>query len=667
MASFGPYLPVRRLGAGAFGEVWEVRHQESGGSYALKVLTQLHDPEDRLRFAREAEALGRLDHPNVVRVHAAALEGERPYLVQEFVAGGDLAERLRQGPLAIEEAIRITADVAAGLSAAHAAGILHRDLKPANVLLDGEGRPRLVDFGLARLADASRLTETHAILGTPVYMSPEQARGEQLDERSDVYALGALLFALLTGKAPFTSGGGLLAALAAVVQEVPPLPGELRPGVPAWLDALCARALSKDREARPSSAEELERCLRSESLPEVRPGLTPLVILLGGVLLAALAVAAALRLEETGPSPSRGSSPSGVLPAGTPAPSTPRLTPAASERWPGTNAELVHSKGSVGAWFHGEDLVSLDVDGKAVQWSFVDRKWRGRDLFQLAVPPPRSPLPLGLWPSDSGWTAAVRYQAPQLWTPDQVPVSLPFSATCLAQVGDRIYFSSHKERLLLQEWTPGGGTRRLAEFAPFAKDSRLKITRDYIEGLTVVREDPLQLAVWSQRLLFLWEEDQGPPRIVQDRSGLEGARGLNRNFAIAPGSRRFALGTRGTQIYLGDLESDADWKLLPVPRSYQGPAFFSTIALTFAGEHSLYAVNELRGGSAEVLRWDLRPQEPVLTHRKVGEGRIPISLSRHPAGLLAIGLQGGRIWLLGRDRLAPFTGQVETDQGRKRR
>ncbi len=660
MASFGPYLQVRRLGAGAFGEVWEVRHQESGGSYALKVLTQLHDPEDRLRFAREAEALGRIVHPNVVRVHAAVLEGERPYLVQEFVAGGDLAERLRQGPLSIEEAIRITADVAAGLSAAHAAGILHRDLKPANVLLDSEGRPRLVDFGLARLADASRLTETHAILGTPVYMSPEQARGEQLDERSDVYALGALLFALLTGKAPFTSGGGLLAALAAVVAEVPPLPSQLRPGVPAWLDALCARALSKDRGARPLSAEEFERCLRSERLPEVRRGLAPFVILLG-----TLALASALGPEEVGPSSSRSSTPSGVLPAGTPVSSAPRPAPAGSERWPGTNAQLVHSKGSVGAWFCGDDLVSLDADGKAVQWSFVDEEWRGKDLFQLEVPPPRSPLPLGLWPSGSGWTAAVRYQAPQLWTPDQEPVSLPFSATCLTHVGDRIYFSSHQERFLLQEWRPGTGTRRLADFAPFATENA-KATRDYVEGLAVVGEEPLEIAVWSQKRLFLWDA-RGGPQLVQDRSGLEGARGLNRTFVIAPGSRRFALGARGTQIYVGDLEREADWKLLPVPRSYEGPAFFSTIALTFAGEDSLYAVGELRGGGTQVLRWDLRPQDPVLTHRQVDEDRTPISLSRHPAGLLAIGLQGGRIWLLGRDRLAPFTGQVETDQGRKRR
>lgn len=656
MTPFGPYVPVRRLGVGAFGEVWEVRHQESGASYALKTLAPIHDPEDRVRFAREAEALGRLDHPNVVRVHAAVLDARRPYLVQEFVPGGDLAARLERGPLSIEEVIRIAIGVSAGLSAAHVAGILHRDIKPANVLLDHEGRPKLGDFGLARLGGASRLTETHAVLGTPVYMSPEQARGEPLDERSDIYALGALLFALLTRRAPFKGGGSLLAALAAVSDELPPLASELRAETPAWLDGLCSRALSKNRNERPATAEEFERCLRTESGPTSRrplPGLRLLLIsLFVGVL--GLGFGFAFSTPEAGsPTPSRVP----ISKVSEPRPS--RSVPARSEGWSGINEHLRHSRANVGAWFHEESLVSLDVDGRASMWSRKGRSWERKELFDLKQGESSSTGALGLWLRGDVWVAAVRYEPPVVWSSEREPLVPDFEAFCLDRAGDRIFLSSNEERFLLQEWTPGRGTQTLADLEPLTRrDSARKESREFLEGVAVVRQDPPRLMVWSQTRLFLWDEAQGP-RLFKDRSGNPERRGLNRTFVIAPGGRRFALGTRGTQIYVGDLESEAEWTQLPVPLSYQGPAFFSSVGLTFAGEDRLYAVSELRGGGVEVLMWDLSNQEPVLTHQATDEGEVPISLSRHTAGLLAIGLRGGRIWLLGGDRLGPFTGRVE--------
>ncbi|HBP20941.1 MAG TPA: serine/threonine protein kinase, partial [Planctomycetes bacterium] len=186
----GPYEVLSELGRGGMGVVYRARDPRLDREVALKLLLPLADPEERLRFQREAEAAGALRHPALLKVHEAGFERGRPYLVTAL-AQGSLADELRRGPLAPRRAAELVAQLAHGLELAHAQGILHRDIKPANVLLDEEGRPLLADFGLARRLQDETLTATGGVLGTPAYMAPEQARGERTDARSDVYGLGA--------------------------------------------------------------------------------------------------------------------------------------------------------------------------------------------------------------------------------------------------------------------------------------------------------------------------------------------------------------------------------------------------------------------------------------------------------------------------------------------
>jgi Protein kinase domain/Anaphase-promoting complex subunit 4 WD40 domain len=246
----GPYRIVRELARGGMGAVYEAVHETTGARYAVKTLLPdaLGDPDERIRFAREARALAEVDHPHIVRVHTAELEGRTPYLVQDLLPGGSLKDRLREGPLPPAEAARIAIKLAGALAAVHAKGVLHRDLKPDNVLLDDRGEPRLTDFGLAKRlqGESQRLTQTGALVGTPAFMAPEQASGEPMDERTDVYGLGATLYALLCGQPPF-SGHTLINILEAVLRRPPP---PLPDTVPAPLQAVVARALAKEPEQR---------------------------------------------------------------------------------------------------------------------------------------------------------------------------------------------------------------------------------------------------------------------------------------------------------------------------------------------------------------------------------------------------------------------------------
>ena len=265
----GPYRVVRRLGQGGMGVVDEVVHVGSGARYALKRLTPgaARQPELRQRFAREAQALAGLDHPHLVRIHAAELDGPEPYLVQPLLPGGSLAERLRRGPLPLAEARRIFLELVSGLAHAHARGVLHRDLKPENVLFAPEGQAVLTDFGLARGAGDVALTESGALLGTLAWMPPEQARdARSADSRADVYGLGALLYALLTGRPPLEAQGlSPVAQMARLQTARPTAVHELRPDAPRDLIAVCERALEKDPARRWASAVALQEHLASAS------------------------------------------------------------------------------------------------------------------------------------------------------------------------------------------------------------------------------------------------------------------------------------------------------------------------------------------------------------------------------------------------------------------
>ncbi|MCA8925388.1 MAG: protein kinase, partial [Planctomycetes bacterium] len=247
------------LGSGGSGQVWRALHLPTGGERAIKTLTHGASPEEVARFAREVGALAQLDgHPHVVRVHTAGVAGGRPYLVLDL-ARGDLSARLKAGPLPAEEVRRVALQLGAGLAHVHAHGLLHRDLKPQNVLFAEDGRALLTDFGLVRGPSRSSLTETGAILGTPSYMAPEQVRGEPLDERTDVYGLGAVLYHALSGCPPFS--GSTIAVLHAILEGPPPL----APGLDRDLAAVCERAMASTPEDRYASAAEFVRALRRES------------------------------------------------------------------------------------------------------------------------------------------------------------------------------------------------------------------------------------------------------------------------------------------------------------------------------------------------------------------------------------------------------------------
>lgn len=258
----GPYRLGHVIGQGGVGAVYEATHERTGRSYAVKVLLET-DPQAVKRFRREAETLAALGHANVVAVHDFDVSDGIAFIAMDRLQGEDLAARLARGGMAPAEIARLFLEISAALQAAHSAGILHRDLKPSNVWIADDGvreRAVLLDFGLARPLDptASRMTATGVTMGTPLYMSPEQARGEAVDARSDVYSLAALLYEMVVGVPPF-DGPTLTAILSKVLTE-PPAPIVREDVDPRWRREI-PRAMAKDASARPQSVAALVETL----------------------------------------------------------------------------------------------------------------------------------------------------------------------------------------------------------------------------------------------------------------------------------------------------------------------------------------------------------------------------------------------------------------------
>lgn len=293
----GLYRLSRELSRGGMGAVYEATHSTTGARYAIKVILGNRggsNPTLTARFRREAEALAQLNHPHVVRIHGAELDGVVPYLVQDLLLGGTLEDRLIHGRLPVEEAIALTVKLASGLASAHTHGILHRDLKPENVMFDDRGEPVLVDFGIARmLAGSQRLTQTGELIGTPCYMSPEQANGKPCDARADVYGLGALFYSMLTAQPPTPSQSSLLVTLAAVANAPVESPRTFGVELSSELEAVCMRALAKKPDERYPSAQAFSEALlgagsdtrRSSRLPAL--GAATFLVALTAIALAA--------------------------------------------------------------------------------------------------------------------------------------------------------------------------------------------------------------------------------------------------------------------------------------------------------------------------------------------------------------------------------------------
>ncbi len=270
------YTIVRSIGEGGMGRVYEARHTRIGGKrFAVKMLhPEFARQGDVLtRFQREAEAAATIQSPYVVDVYDVdRTEDGRPFLVAEYLEGKEFANYLEEvGKMPVGAAVRVVRQVCKALTAAHAKGVVHRDMKPENVFLTGDpAQPtaKVIDFGISKLDDqgGAALTKTGMIMGTPSYMAPEQARGERVDHRADIYAVGAILYCALTGQRPFDSGDPT-ATLTAVLTRDPPRPRSLEPGIPEPLEMIIQKAMAKRPQDRYETMAELD-----EELSAYEPG-----------------------------------------------------------------------------------------------------------------------------------------------------------------------------------------------------------------------------------------------------------------------------------------------------------------------------------------------------------------------------------------------------------
>jgi serine/threonine protein kinase/Tfp pilus assembly protein PilF len=307
------YKVVRKLGEGGMGEVYLAEDTKLDRQVALKFLSQqfASDQSFKARFKREAQAAAALNHPNIITIHEVAEHQDRPFIAMEFVEGESLKELTARKDLSVQKVIDLGIQISQGLAKAHQAGIVHRDVKPQNILIDKDGRARICDFGLAKLRREVMLTRTGTTVGTVAYMSPEQGQGKEVDQRSDIFSFGVVLYEMITGQLPF-KGEHEAAIVYSIVNETPEPLARYKANVPEELQKVVEKALRKDTDTRYQSSadltadlKELQRqsttaaTLSSKSAlgvrKEKRSWAVPVV---GVILLAAVAVMALLMLSS---------------------------------------------------------------------------------------------------------------------------------------------------------------------------------------------------------------------------------------------------------------------------------------------------------------------------------------------------------------------------------
>jgi serine/threonine protein kinase len=268
---FGRYEIRGEIGRGGMATVYHAYDPRFEREVAIKVLPRemLHDVQFRTRFEREAKTIAMLEHPAIVPVYDFGEEDGQPYFVMRYMTGGSLSERMKKGPISIQDAAHIFTQIAPALDDAHHKGIIHRDLKPGNILFDQFNEPYISDFGIAKLSESQTNVTGSAIVGTPAYMSPEQAQGEGIDGRSDIYGLGVILFEVLTGQQPYHGDTPMSVVVKHITDPVPHIL-DVKPDLPADIEVIIEKAMAKDRKERfqdvRSMAEALNKVARGESL-----------------------------------------------------------------------------------------------------------------------------------------------------------------------------------------------------------------------------------------------------------------------------------------------------------------------------------------------------------------------------------------------------------------
>jgi eukaryotic-like serine/threonine-protein kinase len=346
---FGPYEVTATIGEGGMAVVYKGYQQSLNRYVAIKVLRAelARDQEFVERFRREALAVADLSHPNILHVYDAGYANGVYYIVMAYVDGGSLKDLIARGPIEMEYTIAIAAQVADALHHGHQRGIVHRDVKPSNILISRDGRPLLTDFGIAKaLHETTGLTRTGTSIGTPEYMAPEQIQGQPVDARTDIYALGIVLYEMLAGWAPF-SANTPVATLYKQVNEPPPPLRQVNIGISTWVQEIVLKAMEKNPWDRYQKASEMAAALRQRRASEVVPTPAPratggtdqraeakregrnalVPLLIGGivVLLLALAAVVAFLILDLGGTPGQAPVITQVIPRETAAPAM--LTP----------------------------------------------------------------------------------------------------------------------------------------------------------------------------------------------------------------------------------------------------------------------------------------------------------------------------------------------------